>query len=64
MFISAGRYRRGFDVGALTLFLGPPLGGLAFGIIADVNHIILAARGQGLPTTSRKGQRPAISSEP
>jgi hypothetical protein len=40
------RYKRGFDAGALTLFLGPPLGGLAFGIIADVNFIILASRGQ------------------
>jgi hypothetical protein len=45
------RYKRGFDAGALTLFLGPPLGGLAFGIVGDVNHIILAARGQGPPTT-------------
>jgi hypothetical protein len=42
---------RGFDAGALILFLGPPLGRLAFGIIGDVNHIILAARGQAPPTT-------------
>jgi hypothetical protein len=26
--------------------LGPPLGGLTFGILGDVNHIILAVRGQ------------------
>jgi hypothetical protein len=45
------RYKRGFDAGALTLLLGPPLGGLAFGIIADVNHIVLVAKGQGPSTT-------------
>jgi hypothetical protein len=39
-------YRRGFAAAALTIFLGPPLGGLTFGILGDVNHIIHAVRGQ------------------
>jgi hypothetical protein len=46
-------YRRGFAAAALTIFLGPAVGGLMFGVIADVNHIILAVRGQipGPPAT-------------
>ncbi len=45
-------YWRGFAAAALTVFLGPPLGGLTFGILGDVNHIILAVRGQlPVPTT-------------
>jgi hypothetical protein len=38
-------YRRGFGAGALTLFLGPLLGGVTFGVIGVVNHFIMAAKG-------------------
>jgi hypothetical protein len=39
-------YRRGFSAGALTLFLGPAFGGVTYGIMGDVGHFILLAKGQ------------------
>jgi hypothetical protein len=46
-------YRRSFAAATLTIFLGPPVGGLIFGVTADVNHLVLAVRGQipGPPAT-------------
>jgi hypothetical protein len=46
-------YRRGFDAGALTLFLGPPVGGATFGVIAVINHFVPMVKGQlpGHPAT-------------
>jgi hypothetical protein len=38
-------YRRATDAAALTLFFGPPLGGIVFGIIGDINHFALLAGG-------------------
>lgn len=38
-------FRRAIDAAALTIFLGPPLGGVAFGIIGDINHFALLAGG-------------------
>jgi hypothetical protein len=46
--------RRGIAAGLLTFFLGPPIGGLAYGLIAIVSHVSLSVAGQ-LPEGSTLG---------